>query len=138
MLSHRSGLVLSVTLLAACNGSREVTTGCGRGAQCVLRPTLVVTGQVRASLNPLAGAFVDLTAYRNGCSGTAVTLLPSPAEARTDSAGVYTMRLEPLEAVPAACLRVAYSDALFSDTNGVALHVPPAAPETVHVNVTGP
>jgi len=38
----------------------------------------------------------------------------------------------------AACLRVAYSDALFTDTNGVTLHIPPVAPETVHVNVTGP
>ena len=57
---------------------------------------------------------------------------------RLGRAGVYVMRLEPAEAVPADCLRVAYSDALFTDTNGVTLHIPPAAPETVHVNVTGP
>src|SRR5947207_12386929 len=110
MLSHRSSLVLSVALLAACHGSTnpEVITGCDRGV-CALRPTLIVTGQVRASLNPLAGVSVHLTAHRDSCPGTVVTLLPSPADARTDSAGVYVMRLEPVEAVPAACLRVASS-----------------------------
>ena len=140
MLRHRSSLVLSVALLAACNGSTnpEVITGCGRGALCALRPTLVVTGLVRASLNPLVGVAVHLTAHRNTCSGAVVTLLPSPADARTDSTGVYVMRVEPVEAVPAACLRVAYSDASFTDTSGVALHTPPAPAETVHVNVTAP
>jgi hypothetical protein len=132
--------VAAVALLGllACRDQLIVAPRCGVGALCALGITLVVTGQVRASANPLAGAIVHVTAHHDSCSGTEVLLLPSPADARTDSNGVYQLRLEPTEALLSACLRVAYSDALFTDTNGVALRVPPAPPETVHVNITGP
>jgi hypothetical protein len=48
------------------------------------------------------------------------------------------MSVQPTRSVPAACVRVAYSSALFSDTTGVALRAPPATPDTIQVDVTGP
>lgn len=42
------------------------------------------------------------------------------------------------EAAAAACLEIAYSSALKVDTPGVPLRVPPAAPETLHVDLVGP
>jgi hypothetical protein len=124
--------------LSSCHSERITEGGCGPGALCALRFTLVVTGQVRASLNPLPGAIVHITAHRNGCTGPEILLLPSPVDARTDSIGVYVARAEVSQSDGSACVRVAYSDALFTDTNGVALHAPPAVPDTLHIDVTGP
>src|SRR5213076_3367563 len=87
---------------------------------------------------PLAGVIVRVTAYRDSCTGPEILLLPSPRDTRTDSAGVYVAPAEVTQSASSACVRVAYSDALYADTNGVALHAPPALPETLHVNVTGP
>jgi hypothetical protein len=137
----RAFIFLSVAIgsgaLVACHGESLINTGCPPGALCALHPTLVLHGQVRASANPLSGVLVTLTAFRNGCAGSTVTLLPSPAEDRTDSLGMYRIPVQPTESVPTACLRVAYF-ALVAETNGVALHVPPAAPETLRVDLTGP
>ncbi len=111
---------------------------CGRTTLCGIEITLVVTGQVRASAHPLAGATVRVTAHRDSCTGPEILLLPSPRDARTDSTGVYVALAEVAESAASACVRAAYSDALYTDTTGVALHAPPAVPETLHVNVTGP
>ena len=131
--------VTAVALLAVVACEHFPGEVCGFGAACALpAPTLVVTGLVRASANPLTGVLVHLTAHRDSCSGSEVVLLPSPASARTDSNGVYQIQARPTQSLTSACLRVAYSDALYTDTTGVALHAPPALPETLHVNVTGP
>ena len=133
--------IAAVALLALLACEQFPDPGCGPAALCalpVLRPTLVVIGLVRASANPLAGVVVRVTAYRDSCSGNEVPLRPTPAEARTDSNGVYQIPVEPTQSLASACLRVAYSDALFTDTTGVRLRVPPAPAETVRVNITGP
>ncbi len=134
----RPAIVVLLTLLACHDQVIISPPPCGPGALCALRITLVVTGQVRASVNPLAGATVRITAHRDSCTGPEILLLPSPQDARTDSAGVYLARAEVSQSAASACVRVAYSEALYTDTTGVALHAPPAVPETLHVNVTGP
>jgi len=135
----RPTIAVALLPLLACRGQdRLIEGGCGPGALCALQFTLVVTGQVRASTNPLAGATVRITAHRDSCTGPEILLLPSPRDARTDSAGVYIAPAEVTQSAASACVRVAYSDALYTDTTGVALHAPPAVPETLHVNVTGP
>jgi hypothetical protein len=133
--------VAAVALLALLACEQFPDPGCGPAALCALpalRPTLVVTGLVRASANPLAGVLVRLTAHHDSCSGNEVLLRPSPSLARTDSNGVYQIQVEPTQTLTSACLRVAYSDALFTDTTGVRLRVPPAPAETVRVNITAP
>ncbi len=130
--------VAAVALLALLACEQFPDGGCGPGAVCALRPTLVVTGQVRASANPLAGVMVHVTAHRDSCSGSEILLLPSPVDRRTDANGVYEASVEPAQSASSACLRVAYSDALFTDTTGVRLRVPPAPAETVRVNITAP
>lgn len=134
----RSGVLafLLVPLLSC--GDQPTEGGCGPAALCALQFTLVVTGEVRVSANPLAGAFVHVTAHQGSCSGPEVQMLPSPAQGRTDSSGVYRIRMQPTQAAAAGCLHVAVSDTLFTDTTGVTWHVPPAAAETVHVNLSGP
>lgn len=135
----RSTLLFTALIgtLVACQ-MESLNTGCPPGALCALRPTLMVTGQVRASLNPLAGVKVTVTAYQGSCDGRMVTLLPSPAEAVTDAEGRYSRGVEPTEALVGACLRVAYSSALKMDTPGVTLRIPPAVPETLRVDIVGP
>jgi len=137
MIRPTTVLAFLLVPFLACQ-DQQITTGCGAGALCALQITLVVTGQVRVSASPLVGGLVHVRAYQGSCVGAEVLLLPSPAEARTDSDGVYRIRVQPTQSAPAACLRVAYSDALFTDTAGIVLHVPPAAAETIHVNLTGP
>ncbi|HEV8382989.1 MAG TPA: hypothetical protein VGQ29_15485 [Gemmatimonadales bacterium] len=136
----RPSIAVALLALLACRNDQIIISPppCGRGALCALHITLVVTGQVRASSNPLSGANVRVTAHRDSCTGPEILLLPSPTDARTDSTGVYVARAEVSQSAASACVRVAYSDALYADTNGVALHAPPAVPETLHVNVTGP
>ena len=128
-------VIAAITLsVGACHDQTPIT-GCGL---CALQPTLVVTGKARASLNPLPDATITLTAYRDSCTGAQVLLLPSPAEGRTDSTGFFHIAVQPTQAVAAACIRASYSDAMHTDTVGIALHTPPAKPETLHVDVTGP
>jgi len=133
-----AGAVFLLTQLACHDQIIISPPPCGRAALCALQITLVVTGEVRASLNPLAGATVHITAHRDSCTGPEILLLPSPLDARTDSAGVYVARAEVSQSAASACVRVAYSDALYTDITAVALHAPPAPAETLHVNVTGP
>jgi hypothetical protein len=130
------GLAVLVGLLLGCQSS--VTGVCSSGATCALRPTLVVTGRVQASINPLPGVAVTVTVFRVGCSGAALVLLPSPAEALTDSQGEYQVALEPTEAAAAACVEVANSPAFKVDRPGVPIHLPPAVSETLHVDLIGP
>jgi hypothetical protein len=114
MIRHELGVALLAPVLFACQGGP--TIACGPGELCALHPTLVVTGHVQASLNPLPGVRVTVTAFRSGCAGDTVLLLPSPAEAVTDAGGQYTMELEPQQAAAAGCVEVAYSSALRADT----------------------
>lgn len=136
MIRRKLGVGLLAVVLFACQGGP--TIACDRGELCALHPTLVVTGRVQASLNPLPGVRVTLTAFRSSCAGDTVLLLPSPAEAVTDAGGQYTMELEPQQAAAAGCVEVAYSSALRVDTPGVPLRLPPAVPETLHVDLVGP
>src|SRR3989454_357228 len=121
--------VLVSGALLACQGESLINTGCPAGALCALHPTLVIHGQVRASANPLSGVLVTLTAFRNGCAGSTVTLLPSPAEDRTDSLGMYRITAQPTESVPTACLSAAYSS-LVADTYVLGLEFSSGVPET--------
>lgn len=136
MIRHELGVALLAGVLLACQG--DPTEACSSGALCALHPTLIVTGHVRASINPLPGVTVTATAFRSGCSGATVALLPSPAQAVTDAQGLYAMALEPAQAAAAACLEIAYSSALKVDAPGIPLRIPPAAPETLHVDLVGP
>lgn len=136
MIRQELGVALLAGVLLACQGG--LTEACSSGALCALHPTLIVTGHVQASINPLPGVTVTATAFRSGCSGATVALLPSSAQAVTDAQGLYAMALEPGQAAAAACLEIAYSSALKVDTPGVPLRVPPAAPETLHVDLVGP
>lgn len=138
MVRQALGAALLAGGLLACKGESVVTGPCPGGALCALHPTLVVTGRVQASINPLPGVTVTATAFLSGCSGATVPLLPSPAEAVTDARGEYTMALQPEQAAAAACIDVAYSSALKVDTPGVPLHLPPAVPQTLHVDLVGP
>src|SRR6266481_1852257 len=103
----RPAIVVLLTLLACHDQVIISPPPCGPGALCALRITLVVTGQVRASVNPLAGASVRITAHRDSCTGPEILLLPSPQDARTDSAGVYLARAEVSQSAASACVRVA-------------------------------
>jgi hypothetical protein len=136
----RAGVVAALLALLGCDGRRIIVSPppCAPVALCALQFTLIVTGRVRASLAPITGATVHVTAYRDSCTGSEIMLLPSPAEAVTDSNGVYVMRAEVTQSAASACVRVAYSNALFSDTSGVALHAPPGPTDTLRVDVTGP
>lgn len=136
----RARVALVFLALLACDGRQIIISPppCAPGALCALQFTLVVTGHVRASIVPISGATVHVTAYRDSCTGAEVMLLPSPAEAVTDSNGVYVVRAEVTQSAASACVRVAYSSALFTDTSGVVLHAPPWSPDTVRVDVTGP
>ena len=129
-------VVVAIGALLGCHS--PTASRCSRGALCALSPTLFVTGHVRASVNPLPGVLVTVSAYQGGCTGSVVPLLPSPTEAVTDAQGLYHVGLEPTMPAAAACIRVAYSQALSADTDGVALRLPPAVPETVHVDLAGP
>lgn len=135
-------LLLSLLALFLSLGACDSGTGhhCGDpGVFCASSPvTLVVTGQVRASANPLSGVDVSLTAYRDSCGGSEILLVPSPSGARTDSLGMYVVRAEVTQSVSNACVRIAYSDALRTDTSGVTLHAPPASPDTLHLDITAP
>lgn len=135
MIRPAAVIAFLLVLLGAC---QDQPTECGASGLCALHITLVVTGQLRVSGNPLVGAFVQVRAYQGSCAGAEVLLLPSPAGATTDTAGVYSIRVQPTQAVPAACLRVAYADTLLTDTTGIVLRLSAAVPETVRVNLTGP
>jgi len=132
----RPAFAFLVLLLSTCDHGIR----CGDpGVLCARGPfTLVVTGQVRASANPLANVPVSLTAYSDSCGGSEILLLPSPSGARTDSLGVYLALAQVTQSASDACVRIAYSDALHTDTSGVALHAPPASPDTLHLDITAP
>jgi hypothetical protein len=134
----RNGLGLSVLMGLLLGCESNITEHCSGGATCALHPTLVVTGRVQASINPLSGVAVTVTVYRVGCSGATLLLLPSPAEAITDSQGQYQVALEPTEAAAGACVEVANSPAFKVDRPGVPIHLPPAVVETLHVDLIGP
>ena len=129
------GALLSA--VAGCDNAAPVTT-CAPGALCTREPPLVVTGTVQASLNPLPGAIVTLTAYRDTCGGTPAMLLPSPAVDTTNAAGRYLIGVFPEESLPTVCIRVSYSSALFVDTAGVLFPLNPPTPDTLRLNVVGP
>jgi len=138
MVRSAGVLALLLVSLVSCRDEGFIEGGCGAGALCALQFTLVVTGEVRVSGNPVVGALVGLKAYQGGCSGAEVMMLPSPPVARTDSSGVYQMHMQPTQAAAAGCLHVAVSDTLFTDATGIAWHVPPATADTVHVNLSRP
>jgi hypothetical protein len=132
-------LLALILSLDACDGVSGPQCG-DPGVFCAWGPpvTLVVTGQVRASANPLADVTVSLTAYSDSCGGSEIVLLPSPNSARTDSIGIYVARAEVTQSVSNACVRIAYSDALHTDTSGVTLHARRATPDTLHLDITAP
>jgi hypothetical protein len=136
MTQHGFGVALLVGLLLGCESN--IGEPCSGGATCALHPTLVVKGRVQASINPLAGVAVTVTVFRVGCSGATLLLLPSPAEALTDSLGQYQVALEPTEAAAAACVEVANSPAFKVDRPGVPIRLPPAVVETLHMDLIGP
>jgi hypothetical protein len=133
----RSLLALALAgLILACDGTGPITT-CPGGALCARSP-VVVTGTLQASAVPIPDAVVTLTAYQDSCGGTPAQLMPDPAEDTTDAAGRFTVTAYPMEATASACLRLAYSSALFVDTPGVALDPARHTPDTLRVNLVGP
>ena len=91
----------------------------------------------RASIDPIPDAVVTLTAYQGTCGGTPVQILPSPAEDTTDAQGRFTIGVYPQETVADACIRLAYSSALYMDAAGVTLD-PTGPPDTLRLDLVGP
>jgi hypothetical protein len=136
MTTNGLAVAVLVGLLVGCQSN--TAEPCSSGATCALHPTLIVKGRVQASINPLPGVAVTVTVFRVGCSGATLLLLPSPSGAITDSLGEYQVALEPTEAAAAACVEVANSPTFKVDRPGVPIHLPPAAAETLHVDLVGP
>ena len=132
----RPVLLALVLSLSACDPPIEP---CGDGGACALPiSTLVVTGQVRASVNPLSGVLVTITAHQGTCDGPEIRLVPSPVSSLTDSLGRYRAQGDPAHASSNACVRVAVSDALYTDTSGVVLHRSTRSQDSLHIDVTAP
>lgn len=134
-------LLVAAPLLGAvlaCGPAPTSTRTCSLGAYCAGTTALVVTGRLTASLAPLPNAPVALTVYADTCGGAPARVGPSPSTDTTDAAGRYAFAVVAFAPVPAACVRVAYSSALFRDTSGVALSVDPRTADSVQLDLVGP